>query len=83
MTLMFDQMVVAGVGLIGGSLALAAKNEGLVSRVVGFGRTKAPLQLARRKKIIDAYFLDPEEFPPATDLVVPRHRCNWRAGRRS
>lgn len=70
MPLMFEQMVVAGVGLIGGSLALAARREGLVRRVVGFGRSEAPLQLARRKKIIDAYFLEAEEFPPQTDLLV-------------
>lgn len=70
MPLMFGQMVVAGVGLIGGSLALAAKREGLVGRVVGFGRSEAPLQLARKKKIIDAYFLRADEFPPNTDLLV-------------
>jgi prephenate dehydrogenase len=70
MPVMFEQMVVAGVGLIGGSLALAAKKRGLVRRVVGFGRNEAPLQLARKKKIIDAYFLRAEAFPPKTDLLV-------------
>jgi len=70
MPLMFEQMVVAGVGLIGGSLALAAKKERLVRRVVGFGRNEEPLKLAQKKKIVDAYFLCAEEFPPETDLLV-------------
>ena len=70
MPVMFEQMVVAGVGLIGGSLAMAAKNRGLVRRVIGFGRNEAPLKLARRRKIIDSYFLTAEEFPMGTDLLV-------------
>lgn len=70
MSVMFEQMVVAGVGLIGGSLALAAKKRVLVRRVVGFGRNEAPLRLALEKKLIDAYFLKAEEYPAGTDLLV-------------
>jgi nucleoside-diphosphate-sugar epimerase len=33
-----DRLVIAGVGLIGGSLALALRARGLVGEVIGFGR---------------------------------------------
>src|SRR5438128_957414 len=46
MTLLFNRLVIAGVGLIGGSLGLAARARGLVGEVIGFGRTEANLQVA-------------------------------------
>ena len=39
MTPLFDRLPIAGVGLIGGSLALAAREAGLVGEVVGLGRS--------------------------------------------
>ena len=41
---MFNKIVIFGVGLIGGSFALALKKAGVVEQVVGVGRTAAPLQ---------------------------------------
>jgi prephenate dehydrogenase len=38
-TPLFGKVVVFGVGLIGGSFALALKAAGQVGEVVGFGRT--------------------------------------------
>lgn len=63
-------MLVAGVGLIGGSLALAARERGLVGEVLGFGRGEENLELARRKGIIDRYFLRPEQIPGGVDLLI-------------
>ena len=51
---LFKQMTIAGVGLIGGSLALVAKRERLVERVVGFGRTQANLDIAKEAVVGDA-----------------------------
>ena len=45
MPLLFHRLLIVGVGLIGGSLGLAAKARGLVEEVVGFGRTEANLKL--------------------------------------
>jgi prephenate dehydrogenase len=67
---MFQKMVVAGVGLIGGSLALDMRRRGLVKEVVGYGRTEANLKVARRKGIIDGYFLREEEIPSDTDFLM-------------
>ncbi len=48
-----DTLAVVGVGLIGGSLALALKAAGAVRRVVGVGRTHANLEEAIRLGVID------------------------------
>ena len=49
-----DKLVVVGVGLIGGSFALALKQAGAVRRVVGVGRSAANIYRAQELKIIDA-----------------------------
>jgi prephenate dehydrogenase len=48
------KLVVIGVGLVGGSFALALKSAGRVDRVVGIGRGHANLELARSRGILDA-----------------------------
>lgn len=70
MAVMFSTMIVAGVGLIGGSLALAAKEKGLVGEVVGFGRNEANLRLAKTRGMLDRYFAAPERFPEEADFLV-------------
>ncbi len=47
------KVVVCGVGLIGGSFALALKRAGFASQVVGIGRSRATLEEALRLGIID------------------------------
>jgi prephenate dehydrogenase len=48
-----DKLVVVGVGLIGGSCALALKRAAVVGTVVGVGRTQANLDDAVRLQVID------------------------------
>jgi len=47
------KLVVVGVGLIGGSFALALRAAGCVGQVVGVGRGRANLEVARSRGIID------------------------------
>jgi len=68
--LLVQHMAVIGVGLIGGSLALAAKRRGLVSTVVGCGRSAQNLQVACDRKLIDVATHDPGEAVKAAELVV-------------
>lgn len=63
------RMTVAGVGLIGGSFALALRRAGLVGEVLGLGRTAANLAVARERGLIDRVVTDPAEAA-AVDLVV-------------
>jgi prephenate dehydrogenase len=50
------KLVVVGVGLIGGSFALALKRSGAAATVVGVGRSRANLDAAQRRGIIDRSF---------------------------
>jgi prephenate dehydrogenase len=47
------KLIVVGVGLIGGSFALALRNVGAVRSVVGIGRSNANLDTAQRQGITD------------------------------
>jgi prephenate dehydrogenase len=66
----FHKMVVVGVGLIGGSLALDAKRHRLVEEISGFGRNERSLRSAKRHGIIDRYFLAEEDTPQGTDFLL-------------
>jgi prephenate dehydrogenase len=70
MTPLFARLTVAGVGLIGGSLALAAREAGLVGEVVGFGRSEANLQLARERGIVDRFAREPAAAVAGADAVL-------------
>ncbi|MGY8806057.1 MAG: prephenate dehydrogenase, partial [bacterium] len=49
----FERVAILGVGLLGGSVALAAKKHGLAKHVVGCGRRQAPLQAALSRGVLD------------------------------
>lgn len=49
----FGKMAIFGVGLIGGSCALALKEKKAVDTVIGIGRTQANLDEALRRGIVD------------------------------
>lgn len=66
----FQRMVIAGVGLIGGSIALAARKRRLVKEIIGYGRGKENLRFAHRKGMIDRYALDEKEVPGDVDLLI-------------
>ena len=64
------KIVVFGVGLIGGSFALALRKAGAVREVVGFGRSAANLQQARQLGIIDRIGQDIAAEIGDADLVL-------------
>ena len=64
------RLAVIGVGLIGGSFALALKAAKAVEHVVGVGRNSANLELARSRGIIDAVAADPASAARHADLVL-------------
>ena len=70
MGFLFKRLLIVGVGLIGGSLGLAAKARGLVEQVVGFGRTEANLKIALERGSIDTYTFDPAEAAQGTDVML-------------
>jgi len=70
MAVMFKKVVMAGVGLICGSLALDMRRLKLAKEIIGYGRGEANLRLAKRKGIVDGYFLRPQDFPEGVDLLM-------------
>ena len=58
-----------GVGLIGGSFALALKEAGLVGEIVGIGRGRANLETALEKGIIDTFTHSLSEGVAGADVV--------------
>jgi len=70
MTTLFHQITICGVGLIGGSLALIAREKNLVGRAVGLGRTLTNLEVARNRGMIDLATQDPIEAARGADLVM-------------
>ncbi len=59
MTWQYEHLLIFGVGLLGGSVALAAKQRGLVRTVSGFDHRSEVLQAAQKLGIID-------------DVIAPR-----------
>jgi len=71
---MASKVVICGVGLIGGSFALALKKSALALRqevrFVGMGRTRAPLEQALRLGVIDEIETDWAAALAGADLVL-------------
>lgn len=67
---MINQLTIFGVGLIGGSLALALKKAGYCRKVVGCSRSESHLQQAVELGVIDSYCLDAGEAVEGADVVL-------------
>lgn len=63
-------LTIVGVGLIGGSIGLAARQRGLVKHIIGVGRRWESLALAQQCGALDNGTLDLREGVAAADLVV-------------
>jgi prephenate dehydrogenase len=64
------RLAVIGVGLIGGSFALALKQANLASHVVGVGRDPANLKLALARGVIDSIAPDAAAAARGADLML-------------
>jgi prephenate dehydrogenase len=67
---MITRLCVIGVGLIGGSLAMALRRAGAVGEIVGSGRDERNLRRARELGVIDRFDLDPGRAAEGADLIV-------------
>ncbi|WP_240733758.1 prephenate dehydrogenase [Herbaspirillum huttiense] len=67
---MFKKVVIFGVGLIGGSFALALRRAGQAAHIVGVGRSLASLERARELGIIDAIATDAAAAVTGADLIL-------------
>jgi len=67
---LFGTVVVAGVGLIGGSIALGARQRFLADRVIGLDPDAEALEVARFHGVIDEARLEPGPWLAEADLIV-------------
>ena len=67
---LFNKVAIVGVGLIGGSVALAIKRKGLAKEVVGVFRRRSTLEKALRRKAIDKGFMDVRDGVKNADLII-------------
>ena len=67
---MINKITIIGVGLIGGSLAKAIKENNLAKVVFGFGRDSERLEKAQKTNVIDQYSTNLKEAVSNADIVV-------------
>lgn len=67
---LFDTIAIVGVGLIGGSLGMAAKTRGIAKRVIGIGRSEQRLMRAQILGAIDEYSTDFEHGASEADFII-------------
>ncbi len=69
---MFNKLCIIGVGLIGGSIAKAARHQQLAKTIVGLGRESGRKNLEKAKQlgVIDAFYFEPEAALKNADCVI-------------
>ncbi len=69
---MFNKICIIGIGLIGGSIARAAREQGLANNIVAYGRRSGINNLSRAKElgVIDEFYLDIEAAVKDADCVI-------------
>ncbi len=70
MPVLIDRLCIIGVGLIGGSLARALKQAGVVAEVVGAGRRQESLQKGLELGVIDRYETDLAKAVTGAQVVL-------------
>ena len=68
--MLFNRITIIGVGLLGGSLGLAARRRALAGEVVGYVRREASLAECRESGAVDRVTCDPVAAVAGADLVV-------------
>lgn len=67
---MINKLVIIGLGLMGGSLAKALKEQGAVGEVVATGRREESLKKGLQAGVIDSYSLNLAEAVKNADVVI-------------
>ena len=70
MSIRYEQVTIVGVGLLGGSLGLALKSQGMAGRIVGVGHRQVSLDAALACGAIDEASLELAPACTNADLIV-------------
>ncbi|HID20879.1 MAG TPA: hypothetical protein EYP14_00550, partial [Planctomycetaceae bacterium] len=64
-----DTIAILGVGLLGGSIAVAARKRGLARHVLGIGRSRERLERARRHHASYRALLSAPDLPTSNSFL--------------
>ncbi|MFH0731947.1 MAG: prephenate dehydrogenase [Candidatus Omnitrophota bacterium] len=67
---MFKKIAIIGVGLIGGSIGIACRKEGIAKQVIGIGRRRSSINKAKRLGAIDIGTLSVKRGVRESDLII-------------
>lgn len=67
---LIQRLCIIGVGLIGGSLARALRQAGVVEEIIGVGRDQQHLEQAKQLGVIDQWTTDISEAIQNADMIV-------------
>jgi prephenate dehydrogenase len=67
---MVETLAIVGVGLLGGSIALAARERGLAKRIIGIARQPQSLDIALQRRIIDEGYLQFDDALHHTQYAI-------------
>lgn len=67
---LFNKITIIGVGLIGGSIGLGIKKQGIAKEVIGVFRHGSTLKRAMRRRAVDWGTLDIKEGIKDADLII-------------
>ena len=73
---MINRLVIVGVGLIGGSLALALKKAKFVRNIIGVGRSEVNLNIARDLRIVDEIVVNADVVEKSKDPLYIYNKSN-------
>jgi len=65
-----DKICIVGLGLIGGSIGLAARERRIARKVYGLVRRRSAIAEARRGKVVDTATMDPEEAVSGAEIII-------------
>ena len=70
MTVIYDKVAVIGMGLIGASIALAARRGGLATTIVGSDQSPEVAATVARLQLVDSFEADAVRAVADADLVI-------------
>ena len=67
---LFNEVLIIGIGLIGSSIALSLKKNGIAKKVVGYSKTEKTRKIAKKKNIVDTVINKISDRISDIDLII-------------
>ena len=67
---LFNEVLIIGIGLIGSSIALSLKKNGIAKNVIGFSKTEKTRKIAKKKCIVDETINKISDRISEMDLII-------------